>query len=106
MSDTEKESFFSLDQLEQITRNTITDRELLIAELEIIKRDGQAFDEEQYMPGAWAVSSPIFDGKGGISSVATIVLPMSQVDAVRSRECGVALKRCTTELSVTMSRSY
>jgi DNA-binding IclR family transcriptional regulator len=106
MSDDDRNAFFKRSSLEQITRNTITDRDRLIAELETVKRDGLAFDEEQYLPGVWAVSAPIFNGKGAIACVATIVLPMSQVDALRSRECATALKRSTTELSAAMSRSY
>jgi IclR family transcriptional regulator, KDG regulon repressor len=106
MSEADRSSFFKRNSLEQITRNTITDKDRLIAELETVKRDGLAFDEEQYLPGVWAVSAPIFNGKGEIATVATIVLPMSQVDALRSRECASALKRCTTELSAAMSRFF
>jgi IclR family transcriptional regulator, KDG regulon repressor len=106
MSEVDRQAFFSRNSLEQITPNTVTDKDRMIAELETVKRDGLAFDQEQYLPGAWAVSAPIFDGKGDVATAATIVLPMSQVDALRSRECATALKRYTTELSATMSRFF
>jgi DNA-binding IclR family transcriptional regulator len=106
MSEAGRQSFLSRNSFEQITLNTITDKDRMITELETVKRDGLAFDEEQYLPGVWAVSAPIFNGKGDIATVATIVLPISQVDALRSRECATALKRYTTELSATMSRSF
>jgi DNA-binding IclR family transcriptional regulator len=105
MSEDERKSFFNRNPLVPITKNTITDVDRLTSELEIIKRDGLAIDEGQYILGAWAVSAPVFNGKGDIACAATIVLPMSQVNTLRARECASALSKYTTELSDALSRS-
>lgn len=100
----EKESFYSRNILEPITKNTITDKDQLNRELEIVNRDGLAFDDSQYIQGTWAVSAPVFSSKNEVVCVVTIVLPTSQVNAYRAQECSTSLKSCTAELSVAISR--
>jgi len=51
-------------QLKQMTPNTITDPDKLLAELEIIARQGYAIDAEEFMEGMVAISVPVMDSRG------------------------------------------
>lgn len=45
--------------LKQITKNTITDRETLIDEIEQVRENGYAFDWDQQMQGMGVIAVPI-----------------------------------------------
>lgn len=52
------------DELAQLTPNTITDKEELLKELEKIKTQGYALDNEENSVGLTCVAAPIFDSTG------------------------------------------
>jgi DNA-binding IclR family transcriptional regulator len=52
------------------TENTITDPDILRAELDRVKTDGYAFDREQYMVGCRCVGAPVHsDSKRGVAAI-------------------------------------
>jgi IclR family KDG regulon transcriptional repressor len=104
LSEEERASFYSRNPLEAITQSTITDIDQLNAELKVVRENGIAFDEGQFIAGVWAVAAPVFRSRGEVVCVAAIILPLSQITAYNSQGYATALKRCTTELSVAMSR--
>ncbi|MFA5575930.1 MAG: IclR family transcriptional regulator [Tissierellaceae bacterium] len=52
------------DELVQLTPNTITDKEELLRELEEIRLQGYALDNEENSAGLTCVAAPIFDSTG------------------------------------------
>ncbi|MFB6131584.1 MAG: IclR family transcriptional regulator [Salinigranum sp.] len=48
------------------TEQTITDREVLLAELERIREEGVAFNREGNVEGLRSVGAPVFDGNGEV----------------------------------------
>jgi DNA-binding IclR family transcriptional regulator len=71
MDETEVDAVLDRHGLEGITPNTITDRETLKAELETIREEGYARDEEESAIGIRGVAAPVrgFDGLLGTVSI-------------------------------------
>ncbi len=61
------------EKLEAATPNTITDRELLIEQLDSVRRRGYAEDREELTPGISAVGAVISDGSGPVAAVSVPV---------------------------------
>jgi DNA-binding IclR family transcriptional regulator len=61
-------------RLPRLTPNTITSRARLLEELERVRRDGVAFDNQEHTAGICAIGRTIPDGAGGRAAV-TIPLP-------------------------------
>ena len=60
-------------KLEAATPNTITDREVLLEELDIVRRLGYAEDREELTLGISAVGAVISDGSGPVAAVSVPV---------------------------------
>jgi DNA-binding IclR family transcriptional regulator len=57
------------------TANTITDSEVLAAELEVVAREGIAFDLAEYYPAVYAVSAPVRDRSGSVVASVGLAAP-------------------------------
>jgi IclR family transcriptional regulator, KDG regulon repressor len=105
MSPGEQQTFFNSGPLEGLTPRTVTDVEHLKKELEAVRREGVAFDLEEHIQGTWAVAAPIFTAKEVVPAAASVVSPISRVDAYRSQQLVAALKSCAAEISLVLGRS-
>lgn len=61
-------------RLEQLTPNSITDRDQLLAELETVRREGIAYDREEHTIGICGVGGIVRDANGWVASV-SVPLP-------------------------------
>jgi len=66
--------------LPQQTKNTITDINALKAELEKIKKDGYAIDNEEIEYGLKCVAAPVYDSTGKIVAALSISGPKERMD--------------------------
>jgi len=66
-------------ELKQYTENTITNKDLLLEELERIRKDGFAVDNEEYERNICCIASPIWHHNGKVNAAISI-------SAVRSRK--------------------
>jgi DNA-binding IclR family transcriptional regulator len=105
MSTEERKIFYSLKPLELITPKTMTSIGQIEKELEIVKREGIAFDQEEHILGTWAIAAPLFANKSGILATASAIVPVTRIDAYRSQQLVSALKSCATEISLVLSRT-
>ena len=61
--------------LRAFTPASITDPAAFRLALETTRRQGYAVDEtEEYLPGAWAVSAPVRDGRGVVAAITVVAL--------------------------------
>lgn len=60
------------DGMKQVTPNTITDADQLRQELEKVKRQGYAVDDQENVEGAICVASPIFNMLGKVSGAISL----------------------------------
>jgi DNA-binding IclR family transcriptional regulator len=58
--DDEVERFVEQKGLDQHAKNTITDRESLFAELEAVREQGYALNDQEYMDGLFGVGVPVY----------------------------------------------
>jgi IclR family KDG regulon transcriptional repressor len=70
------------------TPRSITDRATLLAELETVRAEGYAVDEEEYFSGVVCVAVPVYDGTGTAVAALSVSGPAVRFD--RSRAVAVA----------------
>jgi transcriptional regulator, IclR family len=65
--------------LQQVTDKTITTREALDAELETVRRQGFAFDDEERVKGMRCVAAPVIDAEGTVVGAVSVSGPKSRM---------------------------
>ena len=65
--------------LEKYTKYTITDIETLQREIDKVREQGFAADEQEYTEGLRCVAAPIYNNKGEITSALSIAGPLAQM---------------------------
>lgn len=84
-------------QLQSYTPKTITTPQLLRQQLEIIRKQGYAVDDQEFEIGLWAASAPILNQHGEILAAVSVLSPTGRITPERSQEMVKALTQ-TTEL--------
>lgn len=79
----ERRQIVELKGLQRYTRNTITDPAALEAELERVKKQGYAVDNEEIMDSLRCVAAPIRDQGGNVVSAVSISGPISRMQGAR-----------------------
>jgi IclR family transcriptional regulator, pca regulon regulatory protein len=79
------------------TENSVLSKEILMAELAVIKKQGWAFIDQELELGLRAISAPIFSKGGEVKYALTIVSPTnrSTKDEMIDRFLGPMLKACS-----------
>ena len=85
--------------LRTYTRNTISSADHLREQLDLIRQQGYAFDDEEFEPGIRAVACPIFDRTGKIIAAISIPSPSSRLKPERVQEIAAALAEATRVVS-------
>lgn len=60
------EEYLDEADLYPLTTKTITDKKNLMEHIEIVRRQGYATDEEEFVPGSACVAAPVYDASGKI----------------------------------------
>lgn len=81
------------DQLTKYTDKTMTDRNELVKELEIIRQEGVAFTKEEHIHGVCAVGAVIFDRMKNISAV-SIPIPATRFYGNEQKLMTALFKAC------------
>lgn len=78
------EEYIGQAQLYPLTEKTITDTKALMEHVEIVRRQGYATDEEEFVPGSACVAAPVYDASGKvICSVSISKCPIDRFRAER-----------------------
>lgn len=67
------------------TPQTITDREQLYSELETVREQQVAFDDEERLPGLRSTAAPIFDGEQSVIGAISVAGPTHRMQGDRFR---------------------
>jgi len=81
------------------TPHTITDRDVLAAELEQVAREGVAYDIEGRYMGLCAVGAPVRDQFGAIAATISVVVPTGRFGPAESARCTEAVKAAAASFS-------
>lgn len=83
-----QQDFWLGQTIESVTRTTITNPQLLRAELADARRRGWAGSKSERTPGIRAVAAPIFDHTGQPIGAVGLSVPEIRMDDVRAEELG------------------
>jgi IclR family acetate operon transcriptional repressor len=86
--------------LPALTEHTISEVPALLEELERIRRQGFALDDEETFPGIRCVAAPIRNARGATLAAISVTVPRSRLDSRRRqdlRELVVAAARSVSE---------
>lgn len=88
-------------QLERFTPNTITDPELLEAELDRVAHKGIAVDNEEFVVGIVCVAAPVIDDQNQCVAAIAVHAPVSRAPLSRALEFVPRLQDAAKELAKT-----
>lgn len=81
--ETQKAAYFETENLETFTENTISSKQDLQVELELIKSQGYAFDDEEKNKGMRCVAAPIFNIYGEVVAGISVSGPTARLSLDR-----------------------
>lgn len=85
LSNKEIDELYKYKKLVKLTDNTITNLDRLKSELEIIRKNGYAYDNEESTEGVQCFSSPIFNFENRIVASLSIAVPSFRLNKVKSK---------------------
>jgi DNA-binding IclR family transcriptional regulator len=99
MSPSQRRRLLGYTTLSKFTEKTLTTLEQVESEIERVKRDGYAMDDEEFLPGlvCVAVLVPVPEGKSNLA--VAIQAPIMRMTAEKSLQCLPALQRAATALA-------
>lgn len=83
------------EHLQQYTDHTITSRDELLKELEVVRKEGVAFASDEHIHGICAVGAAIYDRMGNLSAV-SIPLPSIRFYGNEEKLAAALLNTCQT----------
>lgn len=88
---------FSMYSSQVFTKNTITDFNQFMQELNLVKKQGYCISNEELQIGVQGIASPIFDYTGRV--VASVALTAFKTDDVLNEEHTRILKYCANQIT-------
>jgi DNA-binding IclR family transcriptional regulator len=85
--------------LPRFTKNTVTQRKDLMKELERIRREGMAVDEEEREIGLKCIAAPVFDSKAKLIAAVSISGPAQRITKRVIPTFGARVKEAGAEIS-------
>ncbi|MFC1945663.1 IclR family transcriptional regulator [Chloroflexota bacterium] len=98
-TDKEVNDYLDIEQLVPYTPNTIVDQKKLRSQIRRIRREGVAWDIEEYEIGISNVAAPIRDYNGRIAAVIGILGPSIRVTRKKIRDMTPVVKAYASEMS-------
>lgn len=86
--------------LKQFTRNTLVDHQALEQEIEIVKQQGYAFDDEEFLPGLLCIAV-LASNPSGVSNIGVAMqAPIMRVNREQALSYLPALRRAADSIAV------
>ncbi|QEM81130.1 IclR family transcriptional regulator [Halomonas binhaiensis] len=99
MSPAQRRRLLAEVPLSSFTRNTITDIKALEIEIEQVRQQGYAFDDEEFLPGLLCIAV-LAPNPSGVSNVGlAIQAPIMRMDRQRALECLPVLERAAAAIA-------
>lgn len=91
LTDSERDSVLSSVRLEKLAPKTITSIPRLKKELEKVRQQGFAVDDEEAGAGSRCVGAPIFDQSGNVAAGISVSGPITRIDRAKLAEIAKAV---------------
>lgn len=99
MSPAQRKRLLAHGPLETFTQNTLTDQDALEAEIERVRRDGYAFDDEEFLPGLLCVAVLVPNPKGRSNQGIAIQAPTMRMTPEKALSFLPALQRAAEAIA-------
>jgi len=99
LSEDDLSRYVSAVKLSSTTRNTITDRALLMRELRNVRTRGFAYSREEYQQGVSAIAAPVFNFYGDVAGSVTVTMPSIRFNAGQKRFIEPHLRNAAAHIS-------
>ncbi|WPH12631.1 IclR family transcriptional regulator [Variovorax paradoxus] len=100
MSAAQRRRLLSNAPLEPYTARTLTDPDALEKEVQRVRKDGYAIDNEEFLPGLLCIAALVPSGDDGPSNLCIAVqAPVMRLDAAKAKALLPALQRAAEALS-------
>jgi len=99
MSEDELNKYFQNNTLTRRTTKTITNIESLKKQLDVVRNEGIAFDDEEYAIGVIGIASGIKDSEGKIAGSVGILAPSARQSTTRMMEFAPVIKKYAYDIS-------
>ena len=86
--------------LPKITEHTITGFEALKKELETVRKNGYAYDEQEMRIGVVRIAAPVYDKKGRVVACLGVAAPSFRFDSQNHEKVGTWATKLARELSM------
>ena len=77
--------YLSSHGMRALTPRTITDADRFRSELAIVRQQGYALDQEEYLAGVWCIAAPLLDGTAPATTALSISMPTERYLQMRDR---------------------
>ncbi|MFZ5641983.1 MAG: IclR family transcriptional regulator [Bacillota bacterium] len=98
-----RENIIDTYDIQALTPNTITSRELLKSEMEKVLKQDYAVDREETLPGVFCVAVPVRDGNGRVVAALSVVAPSTTLNSENYWKYLPVLKKYSTHITRDMS---
>ncbi|WP_229717087.1 IclR family transcriptional regulator [Paenibacillus aceti] len=105
-SEKQLDHYVEICGLSRITPKTLTSKQQLLDELELVKKNGYAIDEEECEIGARCVASPIYDYSGKIIAGVSVTGPVTRFTQSFIADRVEYLLKATHDISIKLGYDY
>lgn len=99
MTDKELEEYIKVAQLKSHTENTLSQPEYLKAHIDIVAKEGIAYEYEEYFIGIANVATGIRNSEGKVVAAVGVLGPSIRLTRSRMKEVVPELKKCAIDIS-------
>ena len=91
--------YLSSHGMRALTQRTITAADRFHSELAIVRQQGYALDQEEYVAGVWCIAAPLLDGTAPPTTALSISMPTERYLQMRERYVELLLELARTPTS-------
>ena len=99
MSDKQLRRYFNSRTRKRYTPNTITDVNDIENQIAEVKKEGVAYDDEEFYRGVRGVAAGVKDADGKLVGALSILAPQVRLSHARMRELTKDVKKCAQKIS-------
>ncbi len=105
MTPTQRKRLLNAAALQFYTERTITDPDLLEAELLKIREAGFSIDNQEFLAGVVCVAVPVLAANGSVAAALAISAPLARMSLSRATQCVPLLRNAAEQMAETFGDS-
>lgn len=103
LPEAQRERVVSATRFLKLTNNTIMDADRLRGELAVIREQGYAIDDEEFIVGVFCIAVPVRDARGRVIAGLAVQGPQARLPRERVGECLPVLREAADQLTAVLA---